>query len=188
MFVCFQRRDVDLLVHLDPEFDYRISYISCSPPPSILHVSQESREEGLKWYRLGFGTSFIKGRHTVSTPPQIYFNPEVDRLCAMNLNNGMFRDNGRSKGLVSNELGKLYERQKFKSLALNLQGFKVDDLDFLKTGLIKLEELSLIVEPWRDDFKSQNNDDWNADDDSYPMLVCGNDLESFSKSERDGMN
>lgn len=51
--------------------------------PAILHTSAESREEGLKWYNLSFGTNHSFDRLVVQTPPRIYVNFRVDRLCLM---------------------------------------------------------------------------------------------------------
>lgn len=170
----FHRRDVDFLVHLGQQPDFRISYASRSSSPSILHACRESRQQGLKWYHLKF--------------ERIYFNPQADRLCAMNLRDIRRGYNWGPRTQVSNELGKLYERHKFKFLALNWRGFAPEDLDFLKSGDVKLEELSLIVEPWWDDFKSIRARDWHAHPDLSTTFVCGKNLEAFSAGERAGMN
>lgn len=54
---------------------------SKSSPPALLHVCQESRIEGLKYYIWEFGTEMTVVKHgeyntsfTVSTVPRIYFN------------------------------------------------------------------------------------------------------------------
>jgi hypothetical protein len=46
--------------------------VSSSPPPTILHVCHEAREEALRMYSLAFGTR--------SSPARIYFNPYRDTL------------------------------------------------------------------------------------------------------------
>jgi hypothetical protein len=65
-------------------------YRSRCPPPSVLHVSREARDEGLKYYKLEFGVTYnipIGDRTmpelAVSAPPRIYINPQKDRLCVM---------------------------------------------------------------------------------------------------------
>jgi hypothetical protein len=65
-------------------------FASSSPPPAILHTTRESRTEGLKYYLLEFGTNHIGGRYfgrvpsvTITIPPAIYINWEIDRLCIM---------------------------------------------------------------------------------------------------------
>ncbi|CZR66005.1 uncharacterized protein PAC_15905 [Phialocephala subalpina] len=93
---CFVSRDVDIWmryqgeVRLDqiPEAEglevfLPHPYHSRSQAPSILQVDQESRAEGLRWYRLEFGTNMRIGGLSYVLPPKIYINWEVDRLCLM---------------------------------------------------------------------------------------------------------
>lgn len=65
-FACLQRT---VSLRYIPERDL---CVSTTPPPAVLHISHESREEGLKTYRLSFATR--------SSPAQIYFNPYLDTL------------------------------------------------------------------------------------------------------------
>jgi 2EXR family len=65
-------------------------YRSRCLPPALLHVCKESRQEGLKYYKLDFGVDYkvpASGRPipelTVSSPPRIYINWETHRLCVM---------------------------------------------------------------------------------------------------------
>ncbi|KUJ18983.1 uncharacterized protein LY89DRAFT_732513 [Mollisia scopiformis] len=97
---CFRSRNVDIwitrirlfstvdLYHTDAGYDKmsRLSYFkSGSPPPVVLHCCQESRQEGLKHYKLSFGFSHtVKGGLTFAKDPRIYINWEADRLCLMN--------------------------------------------------------------------------------------------------------
>lgn len=62
---------------------YAVPYrmISRTPPPAILHVCRESRNEGLKHYMLEFGTTKDVGEFVVTSKPKIYINPVVDTLC-----------------------------------------------------------------------------------------------------------
>jgi len=48
------------------------SFTSTTPPPTLLSVSHEAREEALRIYTLSFGTP--------SQPPKTYFNPLLDTL------------------------------------------------------------------------------------------------------------
>ncbi len=91
-FVCFQPRNVDIFtenlgairVSDDAQFEtYRFYSHFCSHP-SLLHACQEAREEGLKYYKLGYGTSHHFPFINVSTPPRIYVNFACDRLCLLN--------------------------------------------------------------------------------------------------------
>jgi hypothetical protein len=55
-------------------------------PPAVLHVNTEARYEALKWYEMSFGTSHSTPHFKFSTPPTIYFNWKVDRLCVVDYN------------------------------------------------------------------------------------------------------
>lgn len=60
------------------------AFTSTSIPPAILQCCQESREEGLKNYRLSFGLDLaFDGGLRVSMEPRIYINWKVDRVCLM---------------------------------------------------------------------------------------------------------
>ncbi len=93
--VCLTPRMVDLwqvqkgtnmLYPHCPTFQYK----SHCPIPAVLHICQESRHEGLKYYTLGFGRAaerwtlhmgtYIEFR-PVQLPPRIYFNPQCDIIC-----------------------------------------------------------------------------------------------------------
>ena len=81
-------RDVDILMgcsHIHavhwPETTGLLYYYSRSLPPSNLHVSTESRIEGLKWYRLDFGVDLDMRHVSIYCTPQIYMNWESDRVC-----------------------------------------------------------------------------------------------------------
>ncbi|PMD23861.1 hypothetical protein NA56DRAFT_657100 [Hyaloscypha hepaticicola] len=91
-FVCFQPRNVDIFtenlgtirVSVDTQFEtYRFYSHFCSHP-SLLHACQEAREEGLKYYKLEYGTSHHFSLINISTPPRIYVNFACDRLCLLN--------------------------------------------------------------------------------------------------------
>jgi hypothetical protein len=61
-------------------------YLShCRIPPALLHVSREAREEGLKHYTLGFGTTRTKKMRKATlnfdSPAQIYVNWKCDIIC-----------------------------------------------------------------------------------------------------------
>lgn len=58
-------------------------YISPMPIPALLHATKEARVEGLKHYSRCFNTSFLNYRF--NTYPQIYLNPESDRVALLGL-------------------------------------------------------------------------------------------------------
>ena len=60
---------------------YPCWFSSLTPAPAILHVSKEARREGLKYYKLLFGTEQKIDVFTVITPPRIYVNTWSDRIC-----------------------------------------------------------------------------------------------------------
>ena len=51
------------------------------PPPAILHVCCESREEALGHYVLEFGAIKDVGDFVITSRPRIYINPEADTVC-----------------------------------------------------------------------------------------------------------
>lgn len=70
-------------VELTPQM-WRI--FTTSPIPSILHATQESRTIGSKFYVLSFGVKHqCPSYHgaTITMPPRVYYNLEVDRVCLM---------------------------------------------------------------------------------------------------------
>jgi len=88
--VCFHTRNINILARrgtLSPKFVY---YSSRSPPPATLHTCSESRHEELKWYKLGFGTVYVRALERVSTSKQICLNWGADRVCAMNVYSVIF--------------------------------------------------------------------------------------------------
>jgi hypothetical protein len=90
-FACFQTRNVDIFtdnlgtvrVSDDIHFDTFKFYSHFCSHPTVLHVSRESREEGLKHYTLEFGTTHNFPIIDISTPPRIYVNFACDRLCLL---------------------------------------------------------------------------------------------------------
>lgn len=95
---CFVTRNVDIATGTigvtfgtEDEVGARPHYYrSRCRPPSLLHVCKESREEGLKYYKLAFGVEYkvLVGNRTmpqltVSSPPRIYFHWAMDWLCVM---------------------------------------------------------------------------------------------------------
>ncbi|CAG8951780.1 hypothetical protein HYFRA_00005584 [Hymenoscyphus fraxineus] len=56
-------------------------YYTFSLPPAVLHVSHESRFEGLKYYTLAFGSGYRAAGHKFETNPRTYVNFQVDRIC-----------------------------------------------------------------------------------------------------------
>jgi 2EXR family len=66
-------------------------YVSSCPPPAILLVCKESRTEALKYYKLDFESEDLWGLSgtsntppvLIATPPRIYINWQVDRICMM---------------------------------------------------------------------------------------------------------
>lgn len=72
-------------------------YKSTSLHPAVLHCCHESRQEGLKHYKLDFGVvyRFENGGLTVTKDARIYVNWGADTICVMdthNYNPARFRD------------------------------------------------------------------------------------------------
>ncbi|KAE9375634.1 hypothetical protein N431DRAFT_437128 [Stipitochalara longipes BDJ] len=88
---CFQPRNVDIFtdnlgtirVSDDTQFDTYKFYSHFCSHPGVLHVCREAREEGLKHYKLEFGTSHHFPIINISTPPRTYVNFACDRLCLL---------------------------------------------------------------------------------------------------------
>jgi hypothetical protein len=99
-------------------------YKSSCPAPIILHVSRESRLEGLKHYKLDFAVKH-EGYYRQSQPvtltakPTIYFNWKVDRLCIIN---PLLLEELHCDCLERAEhLGRLCKKRKLQYLAYNCQ-------------------------------------------------------------------
>ncbi|KAM0127789.1 hypothetical protein ACHAPC_010450 [Botrytis cinerea] len=62
-------------------------WVTLSAVPSILHVSQESRAVGLKFYQLDFGVT-IRPYHgmKITNEPRIYVNWDTDRIVVLQTN------------------------------------------------------------------------------------------------------
>jgi hypothetical protein len=89
-YACSVTRNVDiwakpLNIELSHSENLPHYFYSSFPVPAVLHVNTESRSKSLKHYTLDFGTTFEATEEdvpfTISTPPQIYFNWNHDRLC-----------------------------------------------------------------------------------------------------------
>jgi hypothetical protein len=93
-YACFHQRNVDITASFLPDqlwenwdesyFDDVFYYLSLCPPPAVLHVNQESRSEGLKWYSLEFSTQPTLSDPKYASPDHIYINWQVDRICVLN--------------------------------------------------------------------------------------------------------
>jgi hypothetical protein len=59
------------------------AYRSKCPPPSLLHVNKEARMQALGHNQFDFGTQFTYRGSTWRTPPMIYINWNIDRVCIM---------------------------------------------------------------------------------------------------------
>jgi hypothetical protein len=93
--VCLEPRMVDVWqVEKDINMPYphcgTFQYKSHCPIPAVLHISHESRYEGLKYYTLGFGREakrwtvdqgVYREFRPIQLPPRIYFNPQCDMIC-----------------------------------------------------------------------------------------------------------
>ncbi|KAF8855984.1 hypothetical protein BDZ45DRAFT_804489 [Acephala macrosclerotiorum] len=69
-------------------YDYREALIphymfTRSPPPAILQICRESRNEALKHYTLDFAAERDEGAYVVSSKPRIYINWKVDTVCLL---------------------------------------------------------------------------------------------------------
>jgi hypothetical protein len=132
--MCYIQRNVDIttehFIISDNEnstTDYPYFYKSSCPSPAVLHVSQESRSEGLKHYQLDFTVKYEicfdqTQPATVTTKPKIYFNWKVDRLCIV--------DPTRLEGVENSEwqdraqrLGRLCRKRRLQYLGYNCKGF-----------------------------------------------------------------
>jgi hypothetical protein len=102
-YACFFTRNVDIWVKdfwisttveygrdgYDTHHTAPFYFHSFTPPPPLLHVSNESRLEAIKYYQLDFATSFkvkvldIAPEISVAMPPRIYINWDADRICVL---------------------------------------------------------------------------------------------------------
>ncbi|KAH7419382.1 hypothetical protein BKA64DRAFT_15632 [Cadophora sp. MPI-SDFR-AT-0126] len=133
-FVCFEPRNVDIQtfqrghvisaippVAPFPGFGPQIqlhSYFSQTKLPPALHVNQELRAEALKWYKLSFGREVVDRGFTITFPPKIYVNFEVDRLFWMNWYDTFWYPQP-PKTHQATELFQLCRSQGLRRLALN---------------------------------------------------------------------
>ena len=117
-----------------------------------LHVSQESRMEGLKWYR----RSFYVHRHcddfTFETEPKVYFNPASDRLC---LQDGLYMGFHTAQVWRNFDLQfSCFVERGLRSIAINIEPFLdgagFDILDILTPPMRSLEEI--LIYRYNDDY------------------------------------
>jgi hypothetical protein len=66
-------------------------FFSTCPHPAILQVSKEARSEAERYYNLGFGAHAEFKDTEIISPPRIYVNPSVDRICIMDTITQRFR-------------------------------------------------------------------------------------------------
>jgi len=65
-------------------------FITSQPPPARLHVNRESRDIGLQFYRLDFGT--LGGGSNPRCSPRIYVNFKNDIICPLGVYQTASRD------------------------------------------------------------------------------------------------
>ena len=145
-YVCSHPRNVDIFTeHLgrtrvgsDTYFNTYMYYSHFCPHPAILHVCRESREEGLKYYQLEFGTSHHFPLITVSTPPRVYVNFACDRLCLLEPEYFGSELEDRFQGFVQ-----ICRKHGASSLAINVGRDKHWPIVDVATSWNALEELVL---------------------------------------------
>jgi hypothetical protein len=123
---CFHQRNVDITASYTPNelydhwdesyYDDVFYYLSICPPPAVLRVNKESRTEALKWYSLDFGTQPTLNP-IYATPPHIYINWHVDRICFLNW--GLL---SRAYDYAAKDFQERCSRNKLRYLACNLSG------------------------------------------------------------------
>jgi hypothetical protein len=85
----FHSRNVDIWARCLGKIGSRLhpytpfKYTSHCSVPAILHACRESREVGLQYYHLDFGTFYENGTFRFETLPKIYINFAVDRVCEL---------------------------------------------------------------------------------------------------------
>ncbi|KAE9366566.1 hypothetical protein N431DRAFT_445287 [Stipitochalara longipes BDJ] len=148
--VCFQRRNICVsmktlgsLSQDDRGGQARSAihlniYVSRSSHPAILHTSHESRKEGLKYYKLEFGSSYTGPLFTFSTPAQTYINWQADRLCVNEP--AVFT----STFAVMTEFMGLCQERGLRSIAINADRFTCGTfLSALAKGSTPVQEIIL---------------------------------------------
>lgn len=115
------------------------AYISRSTHPAILHTSREARTEGLKYYTLDFGVSYVRPLFTFSSPPRTYINWKADRVCITEpqlLNTRRFN--------FFNDFINLCKERGLRNIAINVESLRYDDiLVAISKGPTSLEQINL---------------------------------------------
>lgn len=149
-YACFHQRNVDITAsflpdqlweHWDESYFHDVFYyLSLCPPPALLHVNQESRSEGLKWYSLDFGTQPTLSDPKYASPDHIYMNWEVDRVCVLNWGRlGVWHD------YSARDFQERCTRNKLRSLACNVaDSARYERIQEIMPGGLELEELALL--------------------------------------------
>ncbi|QSZ37518.1 hypothetical protein DSL72_008616 [Monilinia vaccinii-corymbosi] len=76
---CGQQRNVN--IGFRSIADDLFTYASNTPAPGVLYTCRESRDEGLKYYKLCFGTSFNSAKLSIAAQPRILCNFKADTIC-----------------------------------------------------------------------------------------------------------
>jgi hypothetical protein len=144
-YVCFTPRNVDVwAVYLGGPLQgpfqnwWPFHFLSNNGIPHILHACRESRLVGLRHYKRCFGTQHSINGFDLTTPPRIYVNPIVDRMCEMD--GTMYR---RMSPVV--EFYKACKRIGIKKVALKVSEdaseFEIGEVKGMVCQLPGLEEL-----------------------------------------------
>ncbi|PVH89550.1 hypothetical protein DL98DRAFT_600865 [Cadophora sp. DSE1049] len=152
---------------LDPRLRPNVplhSYFSQTQLPPALHVNRELRAETLKWYKLAFGREVLDRCFTITFPPKIYVNFEVNRLCWMGwgahiLDGFRSRDSRHRRRYQATELYQQCQSQNLRRLALNPGKetfFTMAEVKSLLPQIAFLEEIVIMFEPryagpWKND-------------------------------------
>jgi hypothetical protein len=172
---CFFSRNVDIWAKdiggIACEYTGHVAHYfhSSAPAPSLLHICRESRSEALKHYQLEFGTTFdckLAGTApglTVSTPPRIYFNWAVDRIC-------VFCPDSLLEPSFSSTTHRFWDffnkccKMKLRSLAWNFSGCDFPLFEFIERAL-SLEEVTIVSDArWLDRKQFRPVGDFEFDD------------------------
>lgn len=108
-------------------------YRSNTIPPAVLSVSSQSREVGLKYYALDWGTHYAFRGFTFSTPATIYVNWDVDRI--------VMSQRFHSKDIE--DCVDFFDRcfRKARSVALNVKDKgRLDECEYIRPFLHKVME------------------------------------------------
>jgi hypothetical protein len=145
---CFHQRNIDIFtemlgeVRVNEQDMYRFEsykyFSQFCPHPAVMHTCKESREEGLKHYRLEFGTSHSFSIINISTPPRIYVNFACDRLCLLQPDCFGSDKEDRFYTFVS-----ICQQNGARSLALNVAGDQHWGYVGVSTSWDALEEIIL---------------------------------------------